>query len=203
MKLFFLLISLFCLNVGANEIERIEKVLSDITQLRKSYEKSQDELSKCRFRLSDEKQKNEILLQELKKLENEIEYLNNKIKTSKKSEKKEKSEIIKKVIIKEKIDNCSNIQIKKDDGFPKLQLRKEFLSDESIDTTPHTYRLLTESAIYDAIDGEKIEEWEAQSSFTSNYKSGQWIKITGYFKEKTWHKAHRELWVNAENTKQR
>lgn len=200
MRSIFLILSLFFLSAGADEIERIERVLLDITQLRQSYDKSQEELSLCSVKLTDEKQKNAILLQELKKVENEVEDLKNQIKKIKNSEKKEK---VKKVFIKEKIEICEDNQIKESGGFPKLQLRKEFLDTKERDTTAYTYRLQKESSIFDAIDGEVIEQWESQTSFTSSLRVGDWIKITGYFTDRVWHKAQRELWVKADNAKQR
>lgn len=200
MKQFFLFFSLIAVGVSGDEIERIERVLSDITELRKSYDKSQDELSACRVDLSDEKQKNEIILKKLKSLENEVENLNNQIGIL---QKENKSKKIKKVIIKEKIEKCIDNQITEKNEFPTLKLRDEFLDEGAIDTTAHTYRLQKESQIFDAPEGKAIDLWEAKTSFTSNYRDGKWIKVTGYFIERVWHKAAKELWVRAEDTKQR
>jgi len=41
-----------------------------------------------------------------------------------------------------------------------------------------------------------LEQWEKHTSFTSNVKSKNRIKITGYFVNKKWRKASKEMWVD-------
>jgi hypothetical protein len=58
------------------------------------------------------------------------------------------------------------------------------------------FRLKNEAIIYDNFENPKpLMRWEAGRSFTSNQRTQGWIKITGYFKNKVWKAAARELWV--------
>lgn len=200
MKSILLAISFLFVTIYADEIQRVESMLSDIAKLRLSYANSQEELALISLKLEDEKEKNKILKKELEKSENEIKNLKNQINNTKISKKQNSVE---KVIIKEKVEVCSKNQIKKDNQFPALQMRDIDRKQIDIERTPQTYRLKRDAAIYTAINGDKIEEWEEQSSFTSNYRSNNWIKITGYFRDRVWHKAQRELWIKAQDVKQR
>ena len=62
-------------------------------------------------------------------------------------------------------------------------------------TKPKTFRTLHEADIYDKPDGAKIDRWVEGRSFTSYIESGDWIKITGYFVDKKWTEAKKELWI--------
>jgi septal ring factor EnvC (AmiA/AmiB activator) len=198
----FLLMSLLVLFVysNADELKRIESIVSDIKKLRIDYDKSEEELSLSLIKLKDEKEKNKILLEELNKAENKVNSLENKIENLKKSN---KSNNIEKVIIKEKIEICSENQIVNKNKFPQLKMRDKDLSNERVDTNPQTYRLNKSAKIYDSKDGNIIEEWEDKTSFTSNLKSGHWIKITGYFVEKVWRKSNKELWIQETDVQRR
>lgn len=66
-----------------------------------------------------------------------------------------------------------------------------------------TYRVKQESSVYDAPEGRVIEIWEDKTSFTSNISQGEWIKITGYFIDKKWHKNTTDMWVKEEHTLKR
>jgi myosin heavy subunit len=59
------------------------------------------------------------------------------------------------------------------------------------------YRIKNEASVYDAINGNVVAIWEKKTSFTSNVIQGEWIKITGYFVDKKWKRAQKELWVKA------
>lgn len=200
MKFILLALSLFSLYVNADEIQRIESVVADIQKLRFDYDKSQEDLSLAQEQIRDEKQKNTILLNELKKVENEIKDLKNQIKSL---ENKSLSKSSKKVTIKEKNQKCLENKIEKKNEFPKLQMKNETKQKQNRDTNSYTYRLNKNAKIYNAQDGAALFEWEERRSFTSNLKSGDWIRITGYFTDGIWHKSTKELWVKVEDAKRR
>ena len=81
------------------------------------------------------------------------------------------------------------IEVKKTTFKPKL-VRSEKAS---------TYRLKNEAVIYDKIDGKAVAVWEKRTSFTSNALQGDWVKITGYFVDKKWKRAKKELWIKAKD----
>ena len=62
-------------------------------------------------------------------------------------------------------------------------------------TRPKTFRTLNEADIYDKPGGKKIDRWEKGRSFTSYMDAGEWVKITGYFIDRKWTKANRDLWI--------
>lgn len=64
---------------------------------------------------------------------------------------------------------------------------------------PSAFKLNKESEIYDAPNANVLEKWEEGTSFTSNQKYKNWIKITGYFIDKKWRPSKRELWILEEN----
>jgi len=68
---------------------------------------------------------------------------------------------------------------------------------ESVSFEAAAFRLVEESAIYDAPGGKVVARWEAQTSFTSNRKRGGWIQITGYFVDRKWRpcSGDERLWV--------
>lgn len=187
----FLLISLLTLFVYANadEIQRIESIVNDINTLRDNYEKSQDDLSLALVRLKDEKDKNSILLHQLKIAEDKSQKLENKLN-----------------ILEKKYNKKVSLTVVKRDNenkFPQLQMKEGEISHQVIETAAHAFRLNKDAIIYDAQDGNIVAEWEDRTSFTSNQKSGSWIKITGYFVDKVWQKSLEELWVKEEDTRQR
>ncbi len=200
----FLLLS--CLN--ADEIARIESIVNDITTLRTSYEKSQEDLELCRVTLKDEKEKSVILKRELdsdvpiskkeKDYKNKIKNLENKIKELQNRLKSKES------IYKKEDTNNLNNQIKDENKFPNLQMRKEFLDLETIEYFPaSSFRVNKDASIYDAMNGNEIAKWEENTSFTSNQKTQHWIKITGYFVDRVWQKSTSEMWLKLEDSKQR
>jgi len=62
-------------------------------------------------------------------------------------------------------------------------------------THPKTFRTLKKAPVYDKPNGKKIDTWEKGRSFTSYKESGEWIKITGYFVDRKWTKAKKEMWI--------
>jgi hypothetical protein len=211
MKTVFLIFVLLLSNLNADEITRIESIVNDITKLRINYEKSQEELSLCVVALKDEKDKNSILIQELNSdnssdkkeinYRNRIKNLENKIKELENSLKTKEAKVVEN---KEQDTICLNNQIKDNNIFPKLQMKKEFLEDERLESfQASSFRVNKKTIVYDAINGKKIAEWEENTSFTSNQKTKNWIKITGFFVEKVWQKATDEMWLQIEDTKQR
>ena len=100
-----------------------------------------------------------------------------------------------------------------DNPFPKL-LKKEV---KPVSTKPliqknisnnktsasSVYRIKGESTIFDKPNGQAIEIWEDTRSFTSNISKEKWVKITGFFVDRKWRKAQREMWVKEEKTLKR
>ncbi len=103
--------------------------------------------------------------------------------------------------------------------FPKLMMKEDLLQEESfkvdsfkVESSPvnldneeivtfaaSTFRVKVKTTIYDSPNGKKIEEWEMKTSFTSTQRMGNWIKITGYFIDKKWLKAKRNMWIKEED----
>lgn len=62
-----------------------------------------------------------------------------------------------------------------------------------------SFRLKVDSDIYDAPSANVVAGWKKNRSFTSNQKLNGWIKITGYFVNKKWRSAKKELWIDEAN----
>ncbi len=157
MKLLLILL-IFAFSLNANEMKRIEAILSDITKLRAEYEGCQTEVKTYGLQLKDENDKNKILLQELNSFKNlykrEIEYKNKililqnrikkqdkllKVKEITKKDLKVKTKPITKtkekmketLVIKEKvIENIILVNCEEPNPFPILVMKKEFLKEE-------------------------------------------------------------------------
>ena len=214
-----LLAALSC--IDADEIQRIESIVNDITKLRVNYEKSQEELGLCKVTLKDEKQKSTLLLEELdnettlpksdkiykekiKNLNNQIKELKNKLETKENELNKKISTKNNKVKIKEKNTICLNNKDLPLNPFPKLKMKKEFEADTDLEYfSPSSFRVNKNATVYDAIDGENIAQWEENTSFTSNQKTQDWIKVTGHFVNKVWQKSTTEMWIKIEDAKRR
>ena len=192
---FVYIIVLLSLLVKADEIERIESLVTDIQKLRMNYDNTQEKLALANRLLEDEKQKNQILLNELETKEIKINKLENKLKSLINNE-KSNSENIEKVKV---IDiECSKNSNSDENVFPQLQMRKSV-----VDTSAQTYRLNKDADVYDRIEGSVVQTWEQRTSFTSNYKEGDWIKVTGFFVDKVWQKAQQELWLHSNDADKR
>lgn len=194
----FLMVAL----LNAGEIERIDDMVNDISKLRTDYEN-------CQKELADAKQTNSALKTEMSAMEDlnsrnkepfakELEALKKDVEMSKKLLEKKDKEIDK---LNSKIINIET----PDNQFPKLIMKDEF-AKKDVNLTYYkatTYRLNSDTYIYDAPDGKKIEIWSKDTSFTSYIKKGEWIKITGYFIDKVWVSAkEKEIWVKESSIKE-
>jgi len=162
----------------ADEIQRIDSIVKDISQIRKSYE----------AKLLTAKEKNILLQQKvqnynanIKKLENQINQLKNMVKTK---EYKEKKPMIRAI--------CEE-----DNLFPKLKMK----NDKILIFKPSAFRLKNDANIYASSEAVNIiANWEKERSFTSNEGRADMIKITGYFVNKVWTKAENNMWIRNSDT---
>lgn len=83
----------------------------------------------------------------------------------------------------------------------KVVLRKKETNVHVI--PPTTFRTNKDAAIYNAPNGKKVAIWEKGTSFTSYLAGKKYIKITGYFVEKKWKKATKELWIQKKDAQKR
>ena len=242
--------------IYSNEIQRIESIVEDISNLRTSYEKCKKDLkdinphainkevivikndiNECsnyvlniknnNKKLILLKKKNIELKDKISKNQNMIEKQKNLLKTKEKTisslENRDnnsdfiiKNKYLELLKTKENEINSLKNRIKESKSFkntkklictetnqfPTLVMKKEYQkTDEKITyTVASVYRLLKDSSIYSSINGNIVESWEKQTSFTSTKESLNWIKITGFFVNKKWQKANRNLWVKKSNT---
>jgi len=249
-----LLIALIFVSVlFSDEMQRVQNIVEDITKLRVDYEKCQKQLSsgakgsvsfkaismkddeklqKLEVNLSDEKQRNKILLAEIdvlmeekenskknkdkiKKLEKTIKNQEISLKSKEKTIKKLKMNKAKiKEVSKNSLNSTSKtllvkeVSCKEKNSFPKLVMKEGFESkvsdiEETHTFTPSAFRLKNDASIYDDINGKEIYFWEKSTSFTSNEKSDSWVRITGYFINKKWLPSKKELWVKSQDVIQR
>lgn len=166
MKVLWVLFIAFTLS-SANEIQRVDDILKDISQLRADYKESQDKIA----RLEDIIQKQKQLL-------------------SKKTEVKAK--IVTKQIL---FDKCEE-----PNPFPKLMMKEDNIVHSF---KASAFRVNKSASIYDAADGNIIAQWEKSTSFTSDKKTSSMIKITGYFVNKVWTSASKEMWIKTEDATKR
>lgn len=223
----FIIISMiFGLLLYADEIDRVESVLKDIENLRESNIECQNkldskdnskEVDKYRRLLFLEKQKNNLYAEKIKILDKSTSIIEKNDKSNNKeikillSKENEYKKIIKKY--QEKIENKDEIikslknQInssKKENRYiennpsSKLVMKENVEIIESFKASP--FRLISDSDIYDSINGNVVYNWDAKTSFTSSVMTQNWVKITGYFVNREWQKADEELWVEKINT---
>jgi len=229
MKILFLTIGLLSI-LYSDDIQRIELIVKDISELRGKYEKcneelkeksiqcekSQERVNKYKKLYNDEKRKrllletqidnnadkkksNRYLLKRINKLEK---LLKNREKLLKAKENSNENQRKKSIVTTDGASLATLFKQKceETDGFPKLMMKKQY-QIESLDESKiikfkaAPFRLKTESVIYDNINGNKIAQWERGTSFTSNKKTRSWIQITGYFVDKKWRSAKKEMWV--------
>jgi len=185
MKVLFL-IFLFLFLAKADEMSRIEAIVEDITELRSEYKECQEELksktapsvTKYKKLYQNEKQKNTILKAEL-------EYNDDLDKSNKNLSKR----------IKELEKEITKLK-RKQNNFPKLMMKDEAEGkDELILFKARSYKLKYDSIIYNGINGKMITKWLENTSFTSGVKTKTWIKITGYFVNKKWTAAKKDMWI--------
>jgi predicted RNase H-like nuclease (RuvC/YqgF family) len=244
--------------LSADEINRIDSIVHDISNLREKYNSCQRELDSSKLQnitpklevqrekistcqkektelknykelLKKEQEKNKELAKKIdsssnensnnKEINKEIRELEKEIENKNKLLKSKENEIIslKKNIkqIKEKniysLKNAKNDISPKENGvlnvckdenrFPKLMMKEK--SNNIYRIKPTTFRLKENSGIYSSMDGKKVYEWEKNTSFTSNIRSDEWIKITGYFVNRIWQHSSEELWVKNLNVVQK
>lgn len=78
-------------------------------------------------------------------------------------------------------------------------IKKTIVKEKKKTSSAKTYRLNKDSAIYDAPNSKEIDSWEKGSSFTSSEQTDKWIKITGYFVDKKFRGAKKSMWVEQTN----
>ena len=201
MKYILVLAILFSFSYS-DEIQRIESIVKDITELRKKYELSQEELN---LKKINEKKQHERILN----LESQIKTYKKKLKA------KEKIRKNKKILKKQKICKPTKSKpriiyktqkLENPNKFPKLILKPKYVKYIKVHMKAKTYRLSINADVYDARFGNKIETWDKNTAFTSNEKavaSGQdtWIKVTGYFIENSWVPSSSPMWLKAKYIK--
>ncbi len=195
--LFFIILALH-----ADEIERIDGIVSDISKLRTDY-------AACQKELAEVKQTNSALKTEISSMEElnarnkepfekEIETLKKDVEQSKRLlEKKDKE-------IKHLNSKIVSTQTP-DNQFPKLVMKDEYNKQDDNLTyfKAASFRLKGDTYIYDGVNGQKMEIWDKDTSFTSYLKKDGWVKITGYFVDKVWVSAKdKEMWVKESSIKE-
>jgi len=203
MKYILFLVFAF-ISLNADEIKRIEAIVNDITQLRLEYTQCQEELkSQSKSDLTNSKEENYKKI--IKDLNNQINIYKKDLKIKENTIKKLSLEESSKVKIKENsLKNLDSNKCETVNSFPKLMMKEKFQKKEQLEFFPASaFRFNKQSAVFDAIDGDVVETWEEHTSFTSNQRTKNWIKITGYFVNKVWQAATRELWVKSSDVTKR
>lgn len=144
--------------------------------------------------------------EETKKLEQEIKNLNSNIEVKN----QEISQLKNKVAALEKFKK-NTLQLKKkervlckeENTFPALIMKDNKSIQKKVYFRAKTFELLNDASIFNSINGKKVADWKAKSLFTSNVKTQEWMKITGYFIDDKWKRSRKELWIRIKNTKQR
>lgn len=200
MKMIFF-ISLLLTSLLANDFDKINIIVSDISELRKENEKCQAKLKNITYKTekqslnyeklyNEQKHKNVILKAQLEysnDLQTSNKNLTNKIEELEKLVKKQKN------LLKTKSNNKKNT-------FSTLVMKEKYQKKYSetqkiIRFKATSFYLNEDSNIYNSINGNKIFTWNAGRSFTSNKKTKKWIKITGYFVNKRWQRAKQKMWI--------
>lgn len=148
--------------------------------------------------LADEIQRVDVMLQGITKLRSDYEQ---KLSEQKDINTQLKNQILnlnqkkecKRYIKIQKIIKTADVN-----KFPKLTMKHEYKHFKAL-----SFRLNRDANIYDSIDGKQILTWEKGTSFTSHTKTEGWIKVTGYFVNKLWRSASKELWVRANDAQVR
>ncbi len=183
---YLIIVLVFLISVQGDEIKRIESIVQDITKLRK-------EQAVCVLKLEESLKVQDDLLQKEKQYKKRIKYLERKLKKQEK-------------LLRSNLSNQQKVQSRcknSDNSFPPLMMKPEYVSKKIEYFKASPFRLTKESDIYDDIDGKKIDRWEAKTSFTSNQRTAKWVKITGYFVDKQWRRAQKDMWVKASNVLKR
>ncbi|MEA1916332.1 MAG: hypothetical protein U9N42_02260 [Campylobacterota bacterium] len=142
--------------------------------------------------ITELKQKNSSLLNEVEDLQKVSQTLRDELKRVQSS---------KRVVIPK-----LNTAVKKTPMPQIMKVKKVEIEVEEIVEKPKrnikmfkasSFRLLNDAPIYDAPNGEILENWSAKTSFTSNQNSDGFIKITGYFVDGKWVPTgkDRSMWI--------
>jgi len=184
--------------IKENDCTNYEKNIKTLKVKNTLLEKKLQEQTKI---LNNTKNKIETYKKEAKIKENKIKTLKNQLTLLEKNNKSEPKVVIKEVV--KEVVKDKYIYPKDDNVFPTLMpknpnnKREDFKEKEvAQETRPTTYRLKNDSKIYSKLDGDEIYIWEKDKSFTSNIKTQNYVKITGYFVDRKWQKAEEELWIN-------
>jgi len=219
----YLFVLLLSVVLPASEMDRFESIVQDIQTLREEYtvclkylnvEKQftnlnqVKEVSEYPNKFNQEVAKNKILLAKINKFEKQIKKLENISKTKDNSIYNLITKIEKLNKTKENTKNTLILVEKKEvvcveeNIFPQLVM-KNTPRESEVHFAPATFRLLTNSSIFDSINGTEVTKWENKTSFTSHTGTKNWVKITGYFVEKKWQKSKESLWIKKENVVKR
>ncbi|MFT7002674.1 MAG: cell division protein FtsB [Sulfurimonas sp.] len=216
----FLIILLLVSFLQSDEMQRIESIIQDIAKLRTQYEecknslntketlrvnlvkhdKDNSKITKYEKKLKVQRENNIILTAEVEYLnERKINYENIIKKYKKLLIIKEKDILALNKKMKNNIKSTKLCPVKQDDNpFPKLMLKEnaQIKEKEKVQITKaNTFRLKSDSSIFDAPNANQIYFWTKETSFTSNMKTENWVKITGFFIDKKWKKAKQDMWI--------
>jgi len=173
----FIILSLVVVSfLYSDEMKIMQSAVKEISLLRVNYEK-------CVSQLSDAKIGGHEDLSEYKSLL---------------EKEKEKN-----TLLEAKIKMLSaTAVVKKESKKESKKKEKEIRSDAN--TGANAFRIRNDNVvIYDAIEGKELEKWEKSTSFTSNVKAKNWIKITGHFVDHKWRKSTKDMWVKEAEAVQR
>ncbi|ADN09317.1 hypothetical protein [Sulfurimonas autotrophica] len=152
----FLLVLIFVLNLYADEIQRIDSIVEDITKLRMNYQKSQKEIN--------------IYKNRVKTLENELKIANNLLKAK-------ENNIVK---IKVKEVKCLNNQ---ENVFPKLKMRTKIIHTNAsayrLNKNAPIYNDINGMKIDEWEKGTSFTSNQKTDKFikiTGYFKNRQWVK---------------------------
>ncbi len=143
---------------------------------------------------SDEMQRIEAIVKDIEKLRANYEECKESLNSNKsryevgKYKKLLKQEREKNSILRKKIRKLESLSTKKVVTKAKKREEIEFFKACS-------FILNSDCDVYNAPNGKKVDRWEKTTSFTSNQKTQNWIRITGYFKNKKWLRARKKMWV--------
>ncbi len=215
-------------HLGADEIERINNLIKEVKKLRMNYTTCRHqliELSKNKERAPQDrnthlyatwKQQQAVLTRELEQAHQNERNLKDQIQSLQEALKAKEQAL---TALQTKNDSLTRkIEALQNELYRKKQKQEPVKNDANTSRTgqkkqpsvetlhytkPKTFRTNKEAPIYDAKNGKQIATWEAHRSFTSNIESGDWIKITGYFIDRVWTPAKRNLWIKKEDAYER
>ncbi len=238
--------------VSANDVERIQSMVDDITKLRETQASSKVESESKNLNKSESNSKIVELEKKLDEKEKLVKTKESEINSIKKEFAVQQKN--QEILLRESRTQQTDIQRKEvpaicqdDNEFPKLIMKEnaakkadvkevekvavetkkvvqkevtkvvadtkkaemketkkvvsdtnkavEVATDKGYATKAMAYVLKDESAIYSSAGGKKVATWTKGTSFTSNQRTKSWIKVTGYFVNKTWTKASEEFWI--------